>query len=260
MTTRRSRILLLIALLLAAGILYEATRDPGGAGPPPVRAATAELELAFGLHATLTVAAEYAGLSADDSAQNRFDQLASRFMFTRTIRGVPYPFDFHILADTARRTALTIPGGQIFVTAGLLGLVQDSTHTLALLAHQVGHGVARHSVRTLSGARLGDDLTGAMALARFQPESVESRRSRETARAVEQLLRIQHTVAEELEADSIAIELLREGGIDPRALPALLRRVEAVRPTEYLEVHPHSPERLARADALAARHAGSPAR
>lgn len=256
----RSRVLLLVALLLLAGIVYEVSRDPAGSRVATARAATLDQEVAFGLHAALAVANEYAGLAQDDSAQANLDRLAARFAFAGPAAAAPFALEFHILADTARRTAFTIPGGQVFITAGLFGLVEDSIARVALLAHQVGHATARHDARNLSAADLGDGLTGAMALARFEPASEASRKSKETGRAVQQLLRNRYDDREELEADSIAIELLHAAGLDPRALGAVLRRVEFLGAADLLAMHPLTRARLARADSLAARLALQPPR
>lgn len=254
----RSRVLLLVGLLLLAGIVYEVVRDPAGTRVATARAATLDQEVAFGLHAALTVANEYGGLSRDDSAQARLDVLAARFAFAGPAAAAPFALEFHMLADTARKTAFTIPGGQVFITAGLFGMIEDSIATLALLAHQVGHATARHDARNLSTADLGDGLTGAMALARFEPASEASRESKDTGKAVEQLLRNRYDDAMELEADSIAIEFLHAAGLDPRALGAGLRRVEILGAAEFLAMHPLTRARMARADSLAARFALQP--
>jgi predicted Zn-dependent protease len=251
---------LLVAILLLAGIVYEVSRDPAGTRVTPARAATLDQEVAFGLHATLTVANAYGGLSVDDSAQTRLDELGGRFSFAGPAASAPFALDFHLVADTAQKTAFTIPGGQVFITAGLFGLIEDSVAIAALLAHQVGHATARHDARNLSAADLGDGLTGAIALAHFEPASVASRESRETDKAVQQLVRNRYDVGQELEADSIAIELLHAAGLDPRALGAVLRRVELLGATEFLAMHPPGRARLARVDSLAARLARRPPR
>lgn len=57
-----------------------------------------------------------------------------------------FPFTFY-LVEMPEPNALALPGGQIFVTRGMLDLGLDDDMLAALLGHEIAHVVARHGVR-----------------------------------------------------------------------------------------------------------------
>jgi beta-barrel assembly-enhancing protease len=63
--------------------------------------------------------------------------------------------------DTEGVNAFAAPGGFVFVTRGLLGLLQNEAELMAVLAHEVGHIAHRHSVNALrksKGIEVANDL------------------------------------------------------------------------------------------------------
>jgi len=58
-------------------------------------------------------------------------------------------YHFEIL-DTAEVNAFALPGGRIYITRGLLAYLNSEPQLAAVLAHEVGHVVARHAVRQAS--------------------------------------------------------------------------------------------------------------
>ncbi len=53
--------------------------------------------------------------------------------------------------DTAETNAFALPGGQIFVTRGMLALVGDEAELAAVLGHEIGHAVAGDGLVPLNG-------------------------------------------------------------------------------------------------------------
>ncbi len=56
------------------------------------------------------------------------------------------PITFHLL-DMAAPNAFVLPGGQIFITRGMLGLGLDDDMLAALLGHEIGHVALDHHAR-----------------------------------------------------------------------------------------------------------------
>jgi predicted Zn-dependent protease len=74
-------------------------------------------------------------------------------------RMVPYShrpnlqYHFSVL-DTPVINAFAAPGGFIYVTRGILALMNSEAELAAVLGHEMGHVAARHSLKRLSGTIL----------------------------------------------------------------------------------------------------------
>jgi len=56
--------------------------------------------------------------------------------------------------DSKDVNAFALPGGYIFITRGLMAYLNSEAELAAVLAHEIGHVTARHSVRQYSAAQL----------------------------------------------------------------------------------------------------------
>jgi Zn-dependent protease with chaperone function len=138
--------------------------------------------------------------------------------------------------------AFALPGGQIVVTDAIVELLPDA-ELQAVLAHELSHGAARHSLRRglqFSGlAVLWSWVTGDLgALLTLLPVT---------------LLELSYARDFEFEADAQAVERLAAIGQDPKALARALGRLSPegaeIGSSGYLSTHPPTVERL---EALAA--------
>lgn len=128
----------LAATLLAALLL---------AGSLPRHAASQEIsqpEL-FGKSAELTARAlEVWGELDDPEALRRVADIGYRVARHAGYDGMP--LTFHLL-DMAAPNAFALPGGQIFITRGMLDLGLDDAMLAALLGHEIGHVALDHHAR-----------------------------------------------------------------------------------------------------------------
>ncbi|MCP5151391.1 MAG: M48 family metallopeptidase [Ectothiorhodospiraceae bacterium] len=146
--------------------------------------------------------------------------------------------------------AFALPGGILVVTDELVTLLEDDYDALAaVLAHEVGHVLERHSLRAalqssatalLIASVLGD-VTSLSGLAATLPTVlVDARYSRRF----------------EADADREAIRILLRMGVSPAALATALEAIErshggAGEVPGYLSSHPPTADRLERARAAA---------
>jgi predicted Zn-dependent protease len=133
--------------------------------------------------------------------------------------------------------AFALPGGEVFVLTGLLERVGDDDALLrGVLAHELGHAVKRHGVRSLArnaaysltiGWLLGDldDMTASLVS------------------GASELDRLSHSRAMETEADDFGVSLLARAGHDPEGLARFLESLETAPVPELLSTHPNSRER-----------------
>ncbi len=158
-------------------------------------------------------------------------------------------FVFGVL-DSDEATALSAPGGYVFVTRGLIEQMHDEAELAAVLAHEIVHVGARHLVRDLEIR--GADTGGLASLAQLVGGSFDPLRaafSEVVEEVVDVLLEEGRPAQDELESDAGALILLAMAGYDPAALSRLLTRLEGLSPdrTKSLrELYPPLSERIAR--------------
>ena len=80
---------------------------------------TPEDEIAIGVDSAPTMAAQFGGVSSDAKAAAMVSQVGESIVKMLPKEAIDYQYDFHLLADTHTVNAFALPGGQIFITAGL---------------------------------------------------------------------------------------------------------------------------------------------
>ena len=121
--------------------------------------------------------------------------------------------------------AFAIPGGYIYVTRQLVGLMNNEAELAGVLGHEVGHVAARHAAKRqsaatrnavigvlgqiLSGVVLGSGTAGQIGQQLFSQGS--------------QMLTLKYSRGQETESDNLGIDYLRRAGYDPRAMSTVLQ-------------------------------------
>jgi predicted Zn-dependent protease len=143
--------------------------------------------------------------------------------------------------------AFALPGGTVVMTDELVALAEDDSEIVAVLAHEVGHEVKRHTLRQIL-----QDSTVAVLLATLTGDV--STLSSATLGVPIWLLQSAYSRQFEREADAFALDLLERKGLDPASFARVLRRLQAEAPDlkgvlSYTSTHPDSDERIAAAEA-----------
>ncbi len=135
----------------------------------------------------------------------------------------PQEFKFTTL-NSPINNAFAVPGGYIYVTRQLIGLMNNEAELAGVLGHEVGHVAARHSARRQETSQrnqllgvLGAVLSGAV-LGNSQLGDTVSRGILQGSQA----LTLSYTRGQEIEADDLGIGYLNRAGYDPRAMATLL--------------------------------------
>lgn len=212
---------------------------------------TVQQEVALGLQAAPQMAAQHGGLHPDQEAQALVDEIGRDVVINSSALQMPYEFEFHLLADDQTVNAFALPGGQVFLTAGLLRQLDSRAQVAGVLAHEIGHVVARHGAEHIAKARLTEGLTGAAVLATYDPQDPRTQQSAQVALLVGQLVNMHYSREDELESDSLGVRFLAEAGYDPRALIRVMEVLEQAgegqaQPPEFFSTHPNPSQRLER--------------
>ena len=138
--------------------------------------------------------------------------------------------------------ALAIPGGHIFVYKGLLDKVNEPELAF-VLAHEIGHICARHSLKKL-GASLGFSILATTLLR--SPDQVQAK---QMVNQLYGLVAMGYSRSDELQADNLAFDYTLDAGYNPQAAISLFEKLNEaskgmISPPFYLSSHPHSDQRI----------------
>ncbi|HVR29667.1 MAG TPA: M48 family metallopeptidase [Thermoanaerobaculia bacterium] len=161
------------------------------------------------------------------------------------------PWEFHLVNDPAIN-AFNIPGGHVYVYKGLVEAAPDAAAFAGVLAHEIGHGVARHGTEQLSKS-YGLSVLGGVLLGR-NPAVYEQILAQILAGgAIAKFSR-----ADEREADELGVRYSHQAGYDPLGLARMLevlldqRRRSPGRVESFFATHPATEERIADTRQMAA--------
>jgi predicted Zn-dependent protease len=157
-------------------------------------------------------------------------------------------FDFNYVAVNDKSiNALALPGGQIYITKGLLSKLENESQLAGILAHETVHVVARDTENMMSKqAGLGVLFVLAASQASNTGEIV-------AADLALQLVALKYSREDEKTADLGGMDYMFRAGYNPNGMletMQILQKEDASRPSDFFSTHP-SPEN--RIDYLRAR-------
>ncbi|WP_348243231.1 M48 family metalloprotease [Leptolyngbya sp. DQ-M1] len=203
-------------------------------------------EIALGLQSRQQMAARHGGLFPEQSLQDYIDAVGERVVQRSEAAKAPYPFEFHLLRDSQTVNAFALPGGQIFITAALLGRMNSEAQLAAVLGHEVGHVVGRHGAEHLAKQQLGVSLVNAIGVAASGGED-GGQGAAAIAQAANQLVNLRYGRQDEAESDRLGLKFMLQAGYDPRGileLMQILAQSSGGRKPEFLSSHPDPGNRL----------------
>lgn len=162
----------------------------------------------------------------------------------------PFEFKFFVV-DMSEPNAFALPGGYIYISRGLLSLVNDEAELAGVMGHEMVHVTKRHSVKQMKksifpgllhipGAIVGvfnSDLGKAINT----PVSLGS-----------ELFLSNYSRKQESESDELGIKLASKAGYDPNKLAVILNSLSAdvelltgeEEKKSYFSSHPITPKRV----------------
>ncbi|MDC9701633.1 MAG: M48 family metalloprotease [Alphaproteobacteria bacterium] len=120
----------------------------------------------------------------------------------------PLPDCEVLVLDSPLVNAFLLPGGHLYLTRGLLALVNDEDELAAILAHEIGHLVASHS------SKRHEEM---VFLKRPSENRLVERRKKD--------LLARFSRQQELEADQIGMKIAVKAGFDPFASVSFLESI-----------------------------------
>jgi predicted Zn-dependent protease len=212
-------------------------------------AITQEQEIALGLQSAPEMTQEYGGLYPDQQAQNYLDQVCERVIGNSQAAETGYPFECQLLDAPDTINAFALPGGPLFITTGLYKLLETEGQLAGVMAHEVGHVVARHSAQQIARMQLAQGLSGAAVIATYDPNDPRSRQTAQMAALISQVVNMKFGRDDELQSDRLGVRFMANGGYDPRSMIRVMEILDEAsggqRPPEFFSTHPNPENRIA---------------
>lgn len=237
---RRGRLLIAIIVAAISLISYYSLRQKNlFTGEVQHISLSVNQEITLGLQMAPQMAEEMGGLDVNPEVQDLVRQVGERVVRQSDAGATPYRFEFHALSDTATVNAFALPGGPIFITRGLIGRLENEAELAGVLAHEIGHVVARHSAAQIAKSNLARGLVGATAIATSDDSG---NHAAAVAAVVTQMIQLRYGRQDETQADTLGVRLMASAGYDPRALIQVMRILQESTgeggPPEFMSSHP----------------------
>ena len=155
-----------------------------------------------------------------------------------------------IVLDSEGVNAYAAPGGLVHITKGALGLTKSEAELAGVLAHELTHITAKHTVRAIQKAKMvdaGSDVAGS------QGGLAGSVVNRLADASYNMLFENKFDRDDENEADKVGAALANKAGYAPKGLTEFLNHLAArnkgvAQPNGLFASHPQLQERLDRID------------
>ncbi|HYM87478.1 MAG TPA: M48 family metalloprotease [Nitrospiraceae bacterium] len=219
-------------------------------GRPEVTLISVEQEKKIGEEEAKKVEAQM-GLLDDTQFHPYLDTLGQRLAKESPRQDVTH--QFHV-ADMAEPNAFALPGGYVYVSRGLLALVNSEDELAGVVGHEIGHVAARHTVQKISKQGPFAAVFGIASGLAGIVSPLAANIIGGVGDLTQGLLFSPYSRSQETEADRVGQEMAAKAGWDPAALSVFLssleREVELLsqskepRKPSFFDSHPATPDRV----------------
>ena len=237
----------MLIVLLAFSVVSGCAVNPVS-GRPEVVLTTTEGEREIGAEEAKKVEQQI-GLTDNPQLSSYVDSLGQRLATHSPRQDVPYQF---YVVEMVEPNAFALPGGFVYVSRGLLSIVNSEDELAGVIGHEIGHVAARHAVQRLSAAApfaIVGGVAGAVT-------GIVSDNLSDAVMGITGLTGMvflaPYSRNQEREADTVGVDLAAATGYDPQGLSRFLHslkvqetlRTEKPKSPSFFDSHPSTPERV----------------
>lgn len=127
-----------------------------------------------------------------------------------------YVYHFY-LVEKDELNAFTVPGGNIYFFRGLMKKLKTDDQIASVLAHEIGHCAARHTVKKFQAA-LGYQLVGSLIFSALELQEQSRKIASLGTDTLMNLVFSAYSRRDELEADRLAVKYMYLAGYDLKGM------------------------------------------
>jgi predicted Zn-dependent protease len=162
------------------------------------------------------------------------NQIGQRLVRRSQRPNIPYTFQ---VVNDRNINAFATMGGFIYINTGLIAKADNEAELASVVAHEIGHVVARHAVKQMQNAAISQGLLSATGL----------EESTAVQLGVQLAFLLPNSREDELEADRLGLLNLQRAGYAPLGMVTFLKKLlkHSNGVPSFLSTHPATSERLA---------------
>ncbi|HYX31106.1 MAG TPA: M48 family metalloprotease [Pyrinomonadaceae bacterium] len=200
-----------------------------------------EIKLGMQLHREVTK--KY---NLTDVGLNRVDRLGQQCARASLRPNLTYKF--HVIQGR-EINGFSLPGGHVYVTTALVRLTNDN-ELGAVLCHEVGHIVARHSLKTLKKSKEYDDIANQLGEITGVAGSIAHDLGVTLGQMFGAGMLTVHSRDEEREADFLGVREMPGARLDPQGMITMFQKLKRIEESDsdllgsLFSDHPDAQERI----------------
>ena len=187
------------------------------------------------------------GLYNNDRMNAYLDSIGQRLV--SQLDNKLFDYKFHLVYDESPN-AFALPDGYVYVTSGMIPLLENEDELACIMGHEIIHSNNRHSIKKLERKIpfIVLEIPGLLVgmLDKVAGDVIEG-----PAKITDAYVSASYSRKLETEADDLGIILATKAGYDPNALPIVLTRmIKSIEEMtgykekkSFLDDHPYTPDR-----------------
>jgi predicted Zn-dependent protease len=195
-------------------------------------------DVAIGQKYAPEIEKELGGKIDNPQLQNYIDFVGQKV--ARVSHSPDWDYHFVALKDKAVN-AVSLPGGYVFITKGMLKKMDSEAQLAAVLSHEVAHVVARDAANVMSTQIGIDVLLSAATTGKAQGDVMTA------ANFARQILSLRYSREDEETADQTGLEYMVRAGYNPYSMIETMQMLQNQHeggPTDILSTHPAPQNRI----------------
>ena len=247
MSSSKGKLIIAALIAIVALISYYSKTDVNPITGEKQRVSlTQEQEVVLGLQSAPKMIQEFGGEVQDPQIRDMETKVGQKIVNGTEAGRSKYKFNFHVLSDPNTVNAFALPGGQVFITMGLLKLLKNEDQLAGVLGHEIGHVIGRHSAEHMAKQELTQGLLSATEIATYDPGSPNMQAA--IARYVGDMINMKYGREDEIESDRFGVRYMYETGYRPEAQIEVMKILKQAsggqRQPEFLSTHPDPENRI----------------
>ncbi len=172
--------------------------------------------------------------SQNRELNRRIEQIGQRLARTSERPNLPYTFQ---VVDDSSINAFATMGGFVYINTGLIATAENEAELASVVAHEIAHVTARHSLNQMREVAISQGLMSAAGL----------RENTIVQLGVQLGVNLPHSRGAELEADQLGLKNLRNAGYAPIGMVTFMKKLmekSGSSTPDFLNTHPATSDRV----------------